>query len=111
MWHRKFLSTTCCISNRRLFDDGIASEDGDVCFAVVVVVLLLFAINCIFVGVLFDVINQGIHLDVILTLAKFYPTYMVLKQHGLKDSMYFEREKTRYFCFEIYIVCFGIYQV
>ena len=69
---------------------------------------LFFAIIC----VLFDVINQGIHLDVILTLAKFYPTSaMVLKQHGLKDSIYFERKKTRDFCYEIYIFCFSIYQV
>ena len=52
---------------------------------------LFFAINCIFIGVLFDVINQGIHLDVILTLAKFYPTsVMFFKQNGLKDSVYFE---------------------
>ena len=69
---------------------------------------LFFAIIC----VLFDVINQGIHLDVILTLAKFYPTSaMVLKQHGLKDSIYFERKKTRDFCYEIYIFGFSIYQV
>ena len=38
MWPGKLLSTTCCISNRRLFDDGTASEDGDVSFSVVVVV-------------------------------------------------------------------------
>ena len=69
---------------------------------------LFFAIIC----VLFDVINQGIHLDVILTLAKFYPTSaMVLKQHGLKDSIYFERKKTRDFCYEIYIFGFIVYQV
>ena len=69
---------------------------------------LFFAIIC----VLFDVINQGIHLDVILTLAKFYPTSaMVLKQHGLKDSIYFERKKTRDFCYEIYVFGFSIYQV
>ena len=73
---------------------------------------LFIAINFIFIGVLFDVINQGIHLDVILTLAKFYPTSaMVLKQHGLKDSIYFERKKTRDFCYEIYIFGFSIYQV
>ena len=71
---------------------------------------LFFAINCIFIEVLFDVINQGIHLGVILTLNKFYPTSaMVLKQHGPKDSIYFERKKTRYFYFEIYIVGFRIY--
>ena len=53
---------------------------------------LFFATNCIFIGVLFfDVNQQGIHLDDILTLAKFYPTSaMVLKQHGLKKSIYFE---------------------
>ena len=69
---------------------------------------LFFAIIC----VLFDVINQCIHLDVILTLAKFYPmSAMVLKQHGLKDSIYFERKKTRDFCYEIYIFGFSIYQV
>ena len=69
---------------------------------------LFFAIIC----VLFDVINQGIHLDVILTLAKFYPTSaMVLKQHGLKDSIYFERKKTCDFCYEIYIFGFSIYLV
>ena len=46
---------------------------------------LFFAINCIFIVVLFDVINQGIYLDVILTFEKFYPTsVMVLKQNGLK---------------------------
>ena len=38
MWPGKLLSTTCCISNRRLFDDGTASEDGDVSLSVVVVV-------------------------------------------------------------------------
>ena len=69
---------------------------------------LFFAIIC----VLFDVINQGIHLDVILTLAKFFPTSaMVSKQHGLRDSIYFERKKTRDFCYEIYIFGFSIYQV
>ena len=46
---------------------------------------LFFAINCIFIVALFDVINQGIYLDVILTFEKFYPTsVMVLKQNGLK---------------------------
>ena len=37
----KLLSTTCCISNWRLFDDGTASEDGDVCLSVVAVVLVV----------------------------------------------------------------------
>ena len=74
--------------------------------------LLLFWLFFAIIFVLFDVINQGIHLDVILTLAKFYPTSaMVLKQHGLKDSIYFERKKTRDFCYEIYIFGFSIYQV
>ena len=41
MWPRKLLSTTCCISNWRLFDDGTASEDGDVCLSVVAVVLVV----------------------------------------------------------------------
>ena len=67
------MSTTCCISNWRLFDDGTASEDGDVSLSVVVVVLNDFAINFISIGVPFDVINQDIHSDVILTLAKFHP--------------------------------------
>ena len=63
-------------------------------------------------GVLFDIINQAIHFDVILTLTKFYPTSaMVLKQHCLKNSIYFERKKTRDFCFEIYIFGLSIYQV
>ena len=78
----------------------------------VVVVWLFFAINCIFIGALFDVNSQGIHLDVILTFDKFYPpSAMVLKQHSLKDSIYFERKKTGEFCFEIYIFNFSIYQV
>ena len=73
---------------------------------------LFFPINCIFNGVLFDKINHGIHLDVILTLAKFFPTSaMVSKQHGLRDSIYFERKKTRDFCYEIYIFGLSIYQV
>ena len=41
MWPGKLLSTTCCISNRRLFDDGTASEDGDVSLSVVGVVLVV----------------------------------------------------------------------
>ena len=41
MWPGKLLSTTCCISNRRLFDDGTASEDGNVSVSVVVVVLVV----------------------------------------------------------------------
>ena len=36
----KLLSTTCCISNRRLFDNGTASEDCDICLSVVVAVVL-----------------------------------------------------------------------
>ena len=75
-------------------------------------VVLVVLCNQLLIYWLFDVINQGIHLDVILTLAKFYPTSaMVLKQHGLKDSIYFERKKTRDFCYEIYIFCFSVYQV
>ena len=53
--------------------------------------LLFFAINCIFICVLLDVINQGIQVDVILTLAKFYSaSAIILKQRGLKDNIYFE---------------------
>ena len=41
MLHRTALSTTCCISNQRLFDDGTASEYGDVSLSVVAVVLVV----------------------------------------------------------------------
>ena len=41
MWPERFLSTTCCISNWHLFDDGQACEDGDVCLSVVVVALVV----------------------------------------------------------------------
>ena len=41
---------------------------------------VFFALNYIFIGALFDVLNQGIHLDVILIFAKFYPAWaMVFK--------------------------------
>ena len=60
----------------------------------------------------FDVNKQGIHLDFIFTLPKFYPlSAKVLKQHSQKDSIYFERKKAREFCCEIYIFGFSIYQV
>ena len=42
MLHEKLLSTTCCISNQRLFDDGTASEYGDVSLSVVVVLVVLY---------------------------------------------------------------------
>ena len=71
-----------------------------------------FASNCISIDLLFDVINQGIHLEVILTLAKFHPTSaMVLKQNDLKDSIYILNEKKRDFYFEIFIFGFSIYQL
>ena len=63
-------------------------------FQLLLLLWLFFAINCIFLSDLFVLINQVIHLDVILTLAKFYSTSaMVLRQHGLKDSTYFEQKR------------------
>ena len=41
MWPGKLMSTICCISNRRLFDDGTAFEDCDVSLSVVVDVLFV----------------------------------------------------------------------
>ena len=73
---------------------------------------LIFEINCIFIGLLFIVTNQSIHLDVILTLAEFYSkSARVLKKRDLNDSIYFKRKKTRDLCFKIYIFAFSTYHV
>ena len=96
-WSGKLFSSACCISNRRLFDDGTASEDGDVSLSEVVVVLLFFAKNCISIDFLFDVINQCIHLDVrgllILTFDRFYPTSDMVFNRTVWRKLYILNEK------------------
>ena len=56
--------------------------------------------STVFIGVPFDVINQDIHLDVILTLNKFHPaSSWLLEQCGPTESIYVEQKKTRNCCF------------
>ena len=51
-------------------------------------VLVCFLQSTVFIGVPFDVINQGIHLDVILTLTKFHPaSSWLLEQRGPTESI------------------------
>ena len=69
--------------------------------------------STVFIGVPFDVINQGFHLDVILTLTKFHPaSSWLLEQRGPTEIIYDERkEDTRlllwymYFCCSLYTHC------